>query len=369
MLPTALELPTPRAQFSQEGEAESLRCVMPCAAAPGTMSAHPESHHLRNKAVRQLILTTAAWGISFPLFKMLFDVQRTNVPGVTSYFLAAHAIGTRALLAALFFLLLRPRLLLGLTKRERNQGLLLGFFGGAGLIFQADGMNYTSASVSAFLTQFYCVLLPLWACLKKRAWPAPRLLLVTLLVSAGMAILSGLVQITGGRLVMEKFQLGRGEIETLIAALFFTGQILLLERPSWKANRMIPVSVLMFLGFAACATPVVVLAKPSWAAITDVYQGYHEVLIMAVVALFCTVYAYTAMNRWQPHVSATEGGMIYCLEPVFTALYALFLPAWMAAWTGVPYANEMLTVTTIAGGGLVTAANIILQLPRRTKKP
>ena len=239
----------------------------------------------------------------------------------------------------------------------------------AGLIFQADGMNYTSASVSAFLTQFYCVLLPLWACLKKRAWPTPRLLLVTLLVCAGMAILSGLVQIKDGRLVMESFHLGRGEIETLIAALFFTGQILLLERPSWKANRMIPVSVLMFLGFTACAAPVVFLAKPSWAAITDVYQGYHEVLIMAAVVLFCTVYAYTAMNRWQPHVTATEGGLIYCLEPVFTALYALFLPAVMAVWTGVPYANEVLTVTTIAGGGLVTAANIILQLPQRRARP
>ena len=89
---------------------------------------------------------------------------------------------------------------------------------------------------------------------------------------------------------------------------------------------------------------------------------------MAAIVLICTVYAYTAMNRWQPHVSATEGGLIYCLEPVFTSIYALFLPAWLAAWTGVPYPNDTLTATLLAGGGLITAANILLQWPLRRRK-
>ena len=327
------------------------------------MSAHPESHHLRNKAVVQLILATAAWGLSFPVFKMLFAVQKVSVPGVEDHFLAAHAIGFRALAAAAFFLVLRPRLLCGLTGKEWRQGLLLGGFGGTGLILQADAMNTISASASAFLTQFYCVLLPLWVCLRHRAWPAWRLLAATLLVLAGIGMLSF-------RSIedLQDFRLGRGEIETLIATVFFTVQILLLERPAWRANRMIPVSVLMFFGFAACALPVVIISKPSWSAITGIYQGHQELLLMGIIVLFCTVYAYTAMNRWQPHVSATEGGLIYCMEPVFTSLYALFLPAWFAAWTGVPYANETLTAALLIGGGLITAANIILQLPQRAKQ-
>lgn len=328
-----------------------------------------ESHHLRNKAVVQLILVTAAWGLSFPIFKMLFDVQRQHVPGVDSYFLAAHAIGLRALLAATFFLVLRPRLLCGLTSKEWKQGILLGLFGGAGLILQADGMSYTSASVSAFLTQFYCVLLPLWACIYRRRGMSARLGLATLLVVAGMALLSGICRIGDDGLVFEGFSMGRGELETLLATVFFTVQILLLERPVWKANRMVPVSVLMFLGFAICALPVVLLRKPSWDAVTGVYQNWQDWAMMGVIALFCTVFAYTSMNRWQPHVSATEAGLIYCLEPVFTALYVLFLPALLAAWTGVPYANEVLTLTTLLGGGLITAANVILQIPARRKTP
>lgn len=328
------------------------------------MSTHPESHHLRNKAVVQLILTTAAWGLSFPIFKMLFEVQKANVPGVEDYFLAAHAIGFRALAAAALFLIVRPRLLSGLTRKEWRQGLLLGGFGGTGLILQADAMNSISASVSAFLTQFYCVLLPLWFCLRHRAWPAGRLLAATLLVLAGIGVLSFRSMDD-----LRSFRLGRGEIETLIATIFFTVQILLLERPAWRANRMIPVTVLMFLGFAACAVPVVLFSKPSWAAITDIYQGHQELLLMGIIVLFCTVYAYTTMNRWQPHVSATEGGLIYCMEPVFTSIYALFMPALFAVWTGVPYANETLTSALLLGGGLITAANILLQLPQRAKKP
>jgi drug/metabolite transporter (DMT)-like permease len=329
------------------------------------MSAHPESHHLRHRAVVQLILTTAAWGLSFPVFKMLFAVQKVNVPGAGDMFLAAHAIGFRALAAAAIFLIIRPRLLCGLTRKEWRQGLLLGLFGGTGLILQADAMNIISASVSAFLTQFYCVLLPLWVCVSRRVWPAARLTVATLLVLGGITVLSGLVQIKDGALRMDEFHLGRGELETLLATVFFTVQILLLERPAWRANRMIPVSVLMFFGFAACAVPVVLLYKPSWSAVIDIYAGHRELLLMGIIVVFCTVYAYTAMNRWQPHVSATEGGLIYCMEPVFTSLYALFLPAWFAQWTGVPYANETITAALLLGGGLITAANILLQLPQR----
>jgi hypothetical protein len=86
---------------------------------------------------------------------------------------------------------------------------------------------------------------------------------------------------------------------------------------------------------------------------------------MAAIILICTVYAYTAMNHWQPFVRATEAGLIYCLEPVTTALYVLFLPALLAAWTGVPYANESLGTATLIGGTLITLANAILQLPQK----
>ena len=66
--------------------------------------------------------------------------------------------------------------------------------------------------------------------------------------------------------------------------------------------------------------------------------------------------------------SATEAGLIYCVEPIFASALALFLPALLSVWAGINYPNETATWTLLAGGGLITAANVLLQLrpPART---
>ena len=53
--------------------------------------------------------------------------------------------------------------------------------------------------------------------------------------------------------------------------------------------------------------------------------------------------------------------MVYCIEPVLTSVLALFLPGLISIWTSINYANETLTVRLLIGGGLVTAANVLLQ--------
>ena len=71
-----------------------------------------------------------------------------------------------------------------------------------------------------------------------------------------------------------------------------------------------------------------------------------------LLTLFSTLGAFTLMIKWQPRISATEAGLIYCVEPVFTAVLVLFLPAWFSAWGGFDYANEQITWHLLAGGGL-----------------
>jgi drug/metabolite transporter (DMT)-like permease len=73
------------------------------------------------------------------------------------------------------------------------------------------------------------------------------------------------------------------------------------------------------------------------------------------------------MNKWQPSITATEAGLIYCTEPIFTSVMALFLPALLSAWAGFNYPNETLTWHLLLGGGLITAANVLIQL--RPPKP
>jgi hypothetical protein len=80
------------------------------------------------------------------------------------------------------------------------------------------------------------------------------------------------------------------------------------------------------------------------------------------LTVVCTLGAFGLMNAWQPKITATEAGLIYCVEPIFGSLAALFLPAVFSAWALINYPNELATWTLLVGGGLITAANILIQL-------
>jgi drug/metabolite transporter (DMT)-like permease len=232
----------------------------------------------------------------------------------------------------------------------------LAWWGGLGMVFQADGLAHTDASTSAFLTQAYCVILPLVACLRLRSLPGRRTILATLLVMIGGGILSGVR--------MDSLKIGRGEVETLIAAGFFTMQILTLENPKYRSNRGMPVTFLMCAGIAALMLPAAFLTAPDAKAMVTAGASWTSITLVLVLALFCSVGAYLLMNVWQPRISATEAGLIYTTEPVFTAVYVLFMPAWIARITGIGYPNESLTTAMLAGGGLILAANALMQTRR-----
>ncbi|MDB6071947.1 MAG: protein of unknown function transrane [Verrucomicrobiales bacterium] len=308
---------------------------------------------LHRRAVLWLTAGTAAWGLSFPVQKMLTMLQQELVPAAGTWFLTSWIICLRSLIAACVLLLWKPKLLRGMTRNEVRQGLLLGLIGGMGLMLQADGLAYTTASTSAFLTQAYCVILPLWHCFSRRTMPGWRIILCTGLVLWGISILSGFN--------WQTLHMGRGEWETMGAALTFTFQIILLERPRYSENRAMPVTALMFMGFAVWSAPVALGAAPEFMDLWRVVATPAAVAHLALLALACTVFAYGVMNVWQPKVSATEAGLIYCIEPVCAAVYALFLPGLLSGWTGVSYPNEVLTSTLVTGGLLITAANILLQ--------
>jgi drug/metabolite transporter (DMT)-like permease len=311
-------------------------------------------------AVLALILACALWGISFPLVKALHLEQTERIPESSSEFLTAWILVARFLLAAI---LLAPFVIrMGRpTRLEVKQGLLLSVFGGIGIALQVDGLAYTEASTSAFLTQAYCVVLPLWAAIQTRRRPTLRVAGATLLVLIGGGILAG---VRPGH-----YAIGRGEAETLLAALFFALQILCLERKSFDANRGCPVTLVMCAGTALLFLPLAFLAAPSSTALIRAGESFPAQGIVVVLALFCTVGPFLLMNIWQRRIPATEAGLIYTTEPVFTAVYALVIPVILSGLAGVNYANERFTFPLVAGASLILLANILMQWRRSAHRP
>ena len=316
----------------------------------------------RARARGWLLFAAGLWGVSFPLAKALTLAQRQLVPGADSWFLAASALVFRFGLAAVILAVVSRRSLGALTRREVSQGVGLGVFAGFGMLLQLDGLTYTAASTSAFLTSCYCVIIPVIVGIQRRKFPPLLVIGSCGLVAAGMALLAGVDWRT--------LRLGRGELETLLCSVFFAAQIFWLERPVFAANRTSHATLVMFATLAVTALPVMLARTHAAHDIGAAFAGSASILaFLLVLTLLCTLAAFSLMNHWQRYLEATEAGLIYCAEPVFASLLALFLPVWLAAISGALYANETASVRLLIGGGLITVANICIQLRPRAVTP
>ncbi len=308
----------------------------------------------RLRAAQMLVLANACWALSFPTMKALTLLQQPLLPQSSSWFIAASTLTVRFALAAVVVFLISARSLAQITWLEIWQGLGLGLFASAGLIFQMDGLAFTSASTSAFLTQFYCLLIPLWVAWRERRWPSPVVAVSCLMVLAGAAVLS--------EINWRNVQVGRGELETLIGSTIFTGQILWLQRPIFSGNKVNHFTLVMFAVIALVCLPVALVTGSKADAWAGGYQSTPALVFMGILTGFSTLGGYLLMNRWQPFLSATQAGLLYCLEPVFASLFALVLPEWLSAVSGIDYRNEQLGVSLLLGGTLITAANALIQI-------
>jgi drug/metabolite transporter (DMT)-like permease len=259
----------------------------------------------------------------------------------------------RFLLATLAMLVPCWPTLRKLTRLEVWEGVGLGVFASAGLILQMDGLAYTEASTSAFLTQCYCLLIPVWLGLLERRWPSATVLACCGLVVVGVGVLS--------KADWRAFRLGRGEAETLLASVVFTVQILWLQRPRFAGNNVNHFTLVMFAVITLCCLPVALVTAPHPGDVVRAYATPALGLMLAVLVLFSTLGGYLLMNAWQPKVSATQAGLIYCIEPVFASLGALFLPAWLSRLAAIHYPNEVVDAGLLIGGGLITLANVLMQ--------
>jgi drug/metabolite transporter (DMT)-like permease len=308
----------------------------------------------RARAVWLLVLCAAFWGVSFPGMKALLFLQEPLVPKDSSWFLASLCIFYRFSLAAMILALLFWKRMVRLTRSELLQGIGIGFCGAGGMLFQMDGIAHTSASTSAFLTQCYCILIPLWVAFTRKKRPSILAMLSCLLVMGGAAILA--------EMDWKTLHMGRGEMETLVAAVLFTGQILWLQRPSYAGNDAVRFGVVSFATMALFALPFAVMLAPTPWDLVRAYASPSAGALLAVLVVVCTLGGNMLMNLFQRDVSETHAGLIYSLEPVFASALALFLPGWLSIWTGVNYPNEVLHPSLLVGGLLILVANVLIQV-------
>jgi drug/metabolite transporter (DMT)-like permease len=236
-----------------------------------------------------LALVGLIWGTTFVVIKgTVVDVRPST------FVLVRFAIAALVLVP----FLRRDRLLW-------RAGVELGFLGCVGYAFQAQGLLYTTASRSAFITAVSVVLVPVFAGLIGRriglnAW------LSALLAFVGV----GLLSYDGG--VPNK-----GDLFTLVTAVTYAVYIVRLETyvARFSAASLAAAQVVGLLPFAALWTmsegfdPRFVATPTAWAA----------VLYLGVIATALTAFLQT---KGQQRVSAPEAAVIYASEPMWAAFFA-----------------------------------------------
>lgn len=308
----------------------------------------------RTVAVLALLGAAICWGVSFPLMKGLAQMQQQAFPEAGSWFVSSWGLAIRFLLAALIVAWWCRFLLKDINRAEVSQAIGLGLFTAGGMLLQMDGLSYTSASTSAFITQGYCIFLPLVVALMVRRFPPLHVMLAAAMVMAGVAVLA--------QLDWNDLKLGRGELETLAASLVFTAQILWIERPGYVRNHMGRVSALAFAITGLALLPLTFATMPSWQHLGLIYASAPSLGCLIALTLVSTLAGMLLMFTFQRRVGAVAAGIVYSCEPVFACLFAFVMPGWLSAWAGIAYPNEELSASLLVGGGLVLAANLVVQL-------
>ncbi len=315
----------------------------------------PPARH--GTALAILAACTLTTGASFVLYKASLLVQAPLAAGESTWFIAAHNLVPRFLLGVVLLVAVYGGRVLQLTRGEWAQAGFMAVTSFAGCLLQADGLQRTTAATTAFLTQFYVILIPLWWALVHRRRPATSVLLAGLLGLAGVAVLA--------RVDWQELRLGRGEAEVLLATVFFSLLLCSLNWPAFAAHRPERTSAAMFLlevllfgavSLAVCREPAH-LAAP--------YRSFPWLWLALGATLLGTAGPFILMNRWQRCVTTAEAGLLYSFSPVVAALTEIALPAPLARWTGIRYDNQPLTLTLLAGGALILGANALIQLRPR----
>ena len=294
-----------------------------------TTSAPPRRTASARLATLGLLGVTAAWGSTLFLRKDV--VERVPV----SDFLAV-----RFALAAAAVWLIAPRAVAALTPAERRYGVLLGVVYGAAQLLQTVGLQYTSASVSGFVTGMYVVFTPLLGAVLLRARIGPVVWAAVGLATVGLGVLS-----------LQGFAIGGGEALTLASALLYGAHIVGLGLWS-SARSAIGLTVVQLLTItvvcgAAAAPGGVVLPQTGG----DWFALVYMALVAGALALVVQTWA-------QAHLAATRAAIIMTMEPVWAGLFAVLL------------GGERLGPRVVLGGGLVLAAMYLVELgPRAPDEP
>ena len=291
----------------------------------GPVSGESLATHNRRNVQAQLGLTFAAFvfGSTFIVMK---DAVKVMAP--LPFLSLRFAVGAAVLGAVVLF---RKPLAPSISNATRD-ALPAGVALLSGYAFQTIGLQYTTGSVSAFITYLLVVFVPLFVLVLTRVLPPPMVVLGVLIAFVGLFLISG----SGG------VKLGKGEFLTLLCAIGFALHIMTLDRVGRRIDALWLAFIQMAVVSVGCG--LMGLVTGGWVLNAKVILAAIYLGIMAsAVAFFLQTWA---QRRLEP----TRTALLLMLEPVFAALAGYFI------------AHDQLGLRGIIGGMLILLGVVAAEL-------
>lgn len=277
---------------------------------------------LQNKANLLMVIVTIFWGASYT-FMML------GLESLEPYSIVALRCTIAFMIAGLIFY----KKMKNVNRKTLSYAAIQGFLLFIVLVLSLFGLQTTSASNAGFILSLSVVLIPIFTSFLERKLPSQAVIIAILCTLLGIIILT----------LKQSLTFQKGDILVAIAAVAYA-IYLILNSKFTKSVESISYGVYQ-LGFTALfgiiltfifETPTLPSTTTSWIAILG-------------LGIICTAFCFIAQSVVQQYTSPTHTGLIFSLEPIFAAIFAII------------FLGELVTIQLIIGGCFILLGNLVAQ--------
>lgn len=250
-----------------------------------------------------LLLQCSLWGFGNPIIKIMLQ-------DITPF----YALTARYIVAFLIFMaLLGKRFIREMRREYIIPGMVISFFTALAIATSNLALMYTQSTIAGFLMGLAVIFTPPLARVFLGARMNPVLVLPISLVLLGMYYLCG----SAGA-----FTFGRGEFYAVFSS--FSGAFMLVFSSKYITDYVNPFVI------SVMQTGMMALYSLPFALIFEDIPVFHEIpwsvwLETFYLAAACSCAAYIIQNTALSKVPSTYVALIFCSEPLLTAIASYFL--------------------------------------------
>jgi len=223
-----------------------------------------------------------------------------------------------------------------IQRRALRAGAFTGVFLTLGYVPQTIALQTTEAAKDAFITGLSVVLVPLFAATLLRKPPTRAATFGVLMATVGLGFLTLNLN--------QRLTLAPGDLWVLMCAVGFAAHITSTARFAPHYD-VLPFTATQLLTTAALATIAALLFERH--ALLPPTSAWPAIVYMALIA---TAFVFGVQTWGQRHTTPTHTALIFALEPVFAALFA------------VAFAGEILEAREWLGGALILLGMIVAEV-------